>query len=212
MVPNPIFMKTIQPELCTLASPGVPLPRQAYSSSHAEWSIWKWDSNCRGRNTTTEERERKREQRGDCSLEMHCVPIHGATPSSEDNYMVMSPVGTLSHSLQGRWGIPDHSGPEGSNKNGFERSWLITFNFWYIPLHFQFGTFLSCTQFHSCEMFWERKELCKPDNSCQFEYNESHRQQECIVTEGVFSTLHSGKCLEKERVMQTRLHLRVWVQ
>ena len=27
-------MKTIQPELCTLASPGVPLPRQAYSSSH----------------------------------------------------------------------------------------------------------------------------------------------------------------------------------
>jgi len=30
---------------------------------------------------------------------------------------------------------------------------------------------LACAQFHSCEMFWERKELCKPDYSCQLEYN-----------------------------------------
>ena len=50
------------------------------------------------------------------------------------------------------------------------------------------NSILACTQFHSCEMFWERKELCKPDYSCQFEYNKSynsHWEQKYILTEVV---------------------------
>ena len=49
-------------------------------------------------------------------LETH----HAYIPGSEDNYTMMSPVGTLSHSLQGGWGIPDHFDPKEHDKTGFE--------------------------------------------------------------------------------------------
>ena len=48
--------------------------------------------------------------------ETHCAHI----PASEDNYTVMSPTGTLAHSLQGGCGILEHFDPEATNKNGFE--------------------------------------------------------------------------------------------
>ena len=49
-------------------------------------------------------------------LETHPVQIH----SSDDNYTVMSPIGTLAHSLQAGRGIPEHFDPEAANKKGFE--------------------------------------------------------------------------------------------
>ena len=131
MVTNPIYegplYETIQPEFCTLASPG---PATDFMESrYLDKPIHPAMPNEASENGTTivgvgtlsEGKGEENKNREDCSLELHSVHIPGATPSSEDNnYTVMSPVGTLSHSLQGGWGIPEHSDPEEPNKTGFE--------------------------------------------------------------------------------------------
>ena len=117
MVPNPIYegplYETIQPEFCTLTTlgPATDLMESRYLDKpiHPAMPLEASENGTAiaGVETLSQVRGEENKNREDCSLEVHCVPIPGATPSSEDNYTVMSPVGTLSHSLQGGWGIPD---------------------------------------------------------------------------------------------------------
>ena len=99
MVTNPIYegplYETIQPEFCTLASPG--LATDFMESRYLDKPIHPVTLNEASENGTTigtlsERKGEENEKRENCSLELHCVHIRGATPSSEDNYTVMSPV------------------------------------------------------------------------------------------------------------------------
>jgi len=118
MVTNPIYegplYETIQPEFCTLASPG---PTTDFMESrYLDKPIHPVMPNEASENGTTivgvgtlsEGKGEENKNREDCSLELHSVPIPGATPSSEDNYTVMSPTGTLAYPLPARW--VGHSG------------------------------------------------------------------------------------------------------
>ena len=126
MVPNPIYegplYETIQTEFCTLASLGPEtesryLDKPIHPAMPLEAS--EKGTTIAGIEARSQMREEYKNREG-CSLEVHCVPIPGATPSSEDNYTVMSPVGTISYSLQGGWGIPDQFDQEEPDKTDFK--------------------------------------------------------------------------------------------
>jgi len=127
MVPNPIYegplYETIQPEFCTLASLGPEteshyLDKPIHPAMPLEAS--EKGTTIAGIEARSQMRGEENKNREGCSLEVHCVPIPRATPSSEDNYTVMSPVGTISYSLQGGWGIPDQFDQEAPDKTDFK--------------------------------------------------------------------------------------------
>ena len=130
MVTNPIYegplYETIQPEFCTLTTlgPATDLMESRYLDKpiHPAIPIEASENGTEiaGVGTLLQMRGEEKVEKEDGYPETDCVHIPGATPSSEDNYTVMSPVGTLSHSLQGGWGIPNHFDPKEPNKTGFE--------------------------------------------------------------------------------------------
>ena len=129
MVPNPIYegplYESIQPEFSTLTTPGSAtnmmesryLDIPIHPVMLNEPSKTSDNGAAIGESGTPNQRNGEENAKRESSfLETRRAHI----PGSEDNYTVMSPIGTLAHSLQGGWGILEHLDPEATNKNGSE--------------------------------------------------------------------------------------------
>jgi len=129
MVPNPIYegplYESIQPEFSTLTTPGstTNMMESRYLDNPIHPAMLNKASKSTDNGTaivevgTPNQKNRKENAEREIPfLETHPAHIHG----SDDNYTVMSPIGTLVHSLQAGQGILEHFDPEAANKKGFE--------------------------------------------------------------------------------------------
>ena len=117
MVPNPIYegplYETIQPELCTLTTPGSTtnmmesryLDTPIHPVMLNEPSKTSDNGTAIGESGTSNQRNGEENADGETPFPETC---RAHIPSSEDNYTVMSPTGTLACPLPARW--VGHSG------------------------------------------------------------------------------------------------------
>ena len=126
MVPNPIyegpFYESIQPQFSTLTTPSstTNMMESHYLDTPIHQVMLNKASKSTDNGTAIEEvgtpNQKNRKENEAPFVETHPEHIHG----SDDNYTVMSPIGTLVHSLQTGQGIPEHFDPEAASKKGFE--------------------------------------------------------------------------------------------